>query len=75
MGHSTNHGKINDKRKSKNQLMKEGTYEIVDYQIEIEGVVQDRKRIYYYNNQDDLFLIEEYYGTMEEIRPCFDLKN
>ena len=55
--------------------MKEGTYEVVDYQIEIEGVIQSRKRIYYYNNQDDLFLIEEYYGTAEEIRPGFDLKN
>jgi hypothetical protein len=53
--------------------MKEGTYEIVDYQIEIEGVIQDRKRIYYYNNQNDLYLIEEYYGTLEEIRPGYDL--
>ena len=54
--------------------MIEGTYEIVDYEIVIQDVLQSRKRIYYYDNQDGLYLIEEYYGTMEEIRPNYVLK-
>ena len=54
--------------------MKQGTYEIVDYQIEIQGSIQNRKRIIYYTNHDELYLIEEYYDTTEEIRPGYLLK-
>jgi hypothetical protein len=54
--------------------MKQGTYEIVEYQIEVEGIIQNRKRIIYYTNQDELYLIEEYYDTTEEIRPGYFLK-
>jgi len=42
-------------------------YEITGYQIEIEGVIENRQRIQYWNNETD-YLIEEYYGTTEEIR-------
>jgi hypothetical protein len=45
-------------------------YEIIDYQIEIEGVIENRQRIQYWNNEED-YLIEEYYGTVEEIRPGY----
>ena len=53
--------------------MKQGTYEIEDYQVEIQGIIQDRKKIIYYDNYDQLYLIEEYY-TAEEIRPGYLLK-
>jgi hypothetical protein len=42
-------------------------YQITDYQIEIEGNLETRQRICYWNNEED-YLIEEYYGTTEEIR-------
>lgn len=54
--------------------MKQGTYEIEDYQVEIQGIIQDRRKITYYDNYDQLYLIEEYYGTTEEIRPGYFLK-
>jgi hypothetical protein len=47
--------------------MYDHVYEITDYQIEIEGVIENRQRIQYWNNETD-YLIEEYYGTTEEIR-------
>lgn len=54
--------------------MKQGTYEIEDYQVEIQGIIQDRRKITYYDNYNQLYLIEEYYGTTEEIRPGYFLK-
>jgi hypothetical protein len=54
--------------------MKQGTYEIAEYQIEVEGIIQNRKRIIYYTNSDELYLIEEYYDTQEEIRQGYLLK-
>ena len=42
-------------------------YDIYNYQIEIEGVLETRQRICYWNNEED-YLIEEYYGTQSEIR-------
>jgi hypothetical protein len=47
--------------------MYDHVYKIIDYQIEIEGVIENRQRIQYWNNEND-YLIEEYYGTTEEIR-------
>jgi len=47
--------------------MYDHVYEITGYQIEIEGVIENRQRIQYWNNETD-YLIEEYYGTTEEIR-------
>lgn len=47
-------------------------YEIVNYQVEINGVLQNRQNIYYWRNDFD-YTIEEYYGTTEEIRPGFSL--
>jgi len=42
-------------------------YEITDYQIEIGGILENRQKICYWNNEFD-YLIEEYYGTIQEIR-------
>lgn len=42
-------------------------YEITNYQVEINGELENRQKICYWNNEYD-YLIEEYYGTFEEIR-------
>ena len=47
-------------------------YEITDYTITINGITQNRKLIWYWTREDD-YLIEEYYGTIEEIREGFTL--
>jgi hypothetical protein len=47
-------------------------YEISNYQVEINGVLQTRQTICYWTNESD-YLVEEYYGTTEEIRPGFSL--
>jgi hypothetical protein len=45
-------------------------YEIDNYQVEIEGVLQTRQIIRYWRNEFDN-LEEEYYGTTGEIRPGY----
>lgn len=47
-------------------------YKITDYIISINGVNQNRHLIWYYTNEFD-YLIEEYYGSVEEIRPGYSL--
>jgi hypothetical protein len=50
--------------------MYDHVYRITDYQIEVDGVMENRQRIQYWNNEED-YLIEEYYGTPGEIRPGY----
>lgn len=47
-------------------------YKITDYTVLINESVQNRQLIWYYTNEDD-YLIEEYYGTIEEMRQGFTL--
>jgi hypothetical protein len=49
-------------------------YQINGYQVEIDGTLINRQTISYWRNDEDC-IIEEYYGTAEEIRLGYTLAN